>query len=212
MSHNRHTFHAHPTWFDFTNLDQCTFNPPLPTTYPYPPNPPPLSPPSTHRRIHKLLRSLTHALSVFRNRLLTEVTHSTSAASSHYRSLPPLPPLTTIPTLLHDIPTSEESVCCSHLHHSPTPTTLAPKPQKTQPSRSQVPTANLIPSSSSSYSSNTPMPYLTLPLTSLSMTPIPSRTTTNKPALHPHTSPPLASSSFVRAFVATCHLNSPAHY
>ena len=92
------------------------------------------------------------------------MTHSTSAASSHYRSLPPLPPLTTIPTLLHDIPTSEESVCCSHLHHSPTPTTLAPKPQKTQPSRSQVPTANLIPSSSSSYSSNTPHALFNPPL------------------------------------------------
>jgi hypothetical protein len=47
MSHIRHTFHAHPTWFDFTNLDQCTFNPPLPTTYPYPP-----LPPSSHHPPH----------------------------------------------------------------------------------------------------------------------------------------------------------------
>ena len=61
MANIRSSFHAHITWFDLVDLNQCTYSPP-PFPQPLLTSSPPATP--THRRLTKLLHYLTLTLTV----------------------------------------------------------------------------------------------------------------------------------------------------
>ena len=93
MANIRSSFHAHITWFDLVDLNQCTYSPP-PFPQPLLTSSPPATP--THRRLTKLLHYLTLTLTVFQHKLITEVIHTTTNTSSPHRPLClPLPNLPT---------------------------------------------------------------------------------------------------------------------
>ena len=123
------TFYTHINWFDLTNLNQCSFHPPT-AQYPPPTTIPTSLLPPTHRRLRKLLKSLTHILNVFHHKIIGEVIHTSTTTSSHYRSLPLPTPWSNSPTSLHDLSTSSPPVSSLNLPPPIEPSTLAPKPQK----------------------------------------------------------------------------------
>jgi hypothetical protein len=110
MANIRSSFHAHITWFDLVDLNQCTYSPP-PFPQPLLTSSPPATP--THRRLTKLLHYLTLTLTVFQHKLINEVIHTTTNTSSPHRSLRlPLP----------NLPTQTPQLNPQPLPLSPTPT------------------------------------------------------------------------------------------